>query len=513
MRLRTSTTKTAAAACATACLTAAAFVAAPGSAAAEGTTTLTADPLATWQTNGIVWSLAYARGVVYAGGSFTSVRPPGAAPGEKEKTRTNFAAFDAVTGKLLPCAPAFSGGANTVRAMKPSRDGSVLYVGGSFGKVGSTGVASAVALNTADCSLRKDFRPAVSATVRAIDVTDKAVYLGGDFTTVSGQARSRIAALSPSGKLLPFNAEIDGPVRAITAAEKHGKVFVGGDFDWVQGNWAHALVALDPSTGSTVQTYENWIPARSVVKALAHDGTNFYLGAEGTGTWMFDGRIAGDLATGELRWKDNCLGATQAVVPYKGILYSGSHAHDCSDTPGGFPEHKKRHHFVANSIANKTIQYWFPDTNDGLGEQLGPRAMVMANGILWTGGEFTTVNDKPQQGLTRFGDGPDIGAPDVPKLAVSSTSATVNELSWQASWDRDDAVLTYKIYRDGALLKSLAQRSAYWDRPQMHFTDTVTANTRHRYSITVTDGDNTSPHSGRVTVSAALAQTGTADKP
>ncbi|CAM5570079.1 hypothetical protein SALBM311S_00120 [Streptomyces alboniger] len=40
-------------------------------AAADGDPkTVSADPSATWQTDGIVWSLATANGVVYAGGSF-----------------------------------------------------------------------------------------------------------------------------------------------------------------------------------------------------------------------------------------------------------------------------------------------------------------------------------------------------------------------------------------------------------------------------------------------------------
>lgn len=502
MRLRRLTTRIVGAVCATACLATASLVTASGS-VAVGETKLTADPMATWQTNGIVWSIEYARGVVYVGGTFTSVRPPGAPAGEKETSRTNFAAFDAETGALLPCAATFTGGAGTVRALKASHDGSVLYVGGSFSRVGSAGVASAVALNTDDCSLRKGFRPAVSATVRAIDTTAKAVYLGGDFNVVNGQTRKRVAALSPRGVLLPFNAAFDRPVRAITVSEKHGKVIVGGDFTSVNGEWANALASLEPTTGSVLQVYYGWIPRRSVVKALANDGTYFYVGAEGFGLGEFDGRIAARLSNDEMRWKDPCYGSTQAVVPYKGLLYSGSHSHDCADTPGGFPEHHNRQHFLANSIEDMTIQHWFPDTNDGIGEQLGPRAMVMAKDILWAGGEFTTVNNQPQQGLTRFPAGPDTGAPKVPQLAASSNSATEITLSWRASWDRDDADLTYKIYRDGVLLTSLRQRSTSWDRPQMSYTDSVAPQARHRYSIRVTDGTNISPRSGHVTMTAA----------
>ncbi|MER6978683.1 fibronectin type III domain-containing protein [Streptomyces carpinensis] len=468
--------------------------------------TLTARPLATWQTDGIVWSVEYARGVVYVGGTFGNVRPPGAKPGEKQVPRKNFAAFDAATGALLPCAPAFSGTSSTVRALKASRDGKRLYVGGYFSRAGGTGVASAVALNTADCSLRKDFRPAVSATVRAIDTTDTAVYLGGDFMTVSGRSRHRIAALGPSGSVLPFTADVDAPVRAVLAAPDRGKVIVGGDFHRVNGAPQRALVALDASKGSTAVSYPHWVPEGSAVKALARDDTAFYVGAEGRGVGRFDGRIAGRLSDGTMLWKDDCQGATQALVVYKGALYSGSHAHECRSTPGGFPD-GPRHHFLAQSVRDKRILHWFPDTNDGIGEKIGPRALVMAGGILWAGGEFTTVNGRPQQGLTRFGAGPGNAAPEAaPRLTAGSSRAGGVTLTWRAAWDRDDAELTYRIYRDGVLVATMRQQSVAWKRPQMKYTDSVTPGSRHRYTIAVTDGANTLPRSQAVEVTAAAAK-------
>ncbi|MEV0639324.1 fibronectin type III domain-containing protein [Streptomyces sp. NPDC050619] len=504
MRLRNRTTRAVTTASTAVLLAAASLITASASAADGDEKTLTADPLATWQTDGIVWSVAYARGVVYAGGTFNSVRPPGAKPGEKEVARKNFAAFDATTGELLPCAPSFSGSGDTVRALKASRDGKVLFVGGSFDKVGERGAASAAALNTGDCSLRREFRPAVASYVRAIEVTRDAVYLGGDFTLVNGETRKHIAALTPSGSLLPFTADIDEPVRAILAAPDHGKLMVGGSFHEVNDAEAHALVALDPSTGSTVTTYPHWVPKRTSVKSLARHEDNFYVGAEGRGTGIFEGRLAGGLSKNEMLWKDMCLGATQSVVVHNGVLYSGSHAHDCSRTPGGFPEHNNRQHFLANSLRDGRILHWFPDTNGGLGEQVGPRALVMAGDTLWAGGEFTAVNDKPQQGLTRFSAGPDTGAPEeLPRLKAADSSAGKVTLTWRAAWDRDDAELTYRIYRDGVLVATQKQRSASWDRPEMTYTDSVTPGSRHRYTIAVTDGDNTSPGSEPLEVTVA----------
>lgn len=496
-KLRTKPVTRAAAVTALACTTA--LLDASLAAAADGKPDVSADALATWQTDGIVWSLASANGVVYVGGTFDSVRPPGAAPGQREVRRHNFAAFDAVTGKLLSCAPKFSGLGRSVRAMKASPDGKVLYVGGSFSRVGSTTVANAVALNTAGCSLRKTFRPSVSASVRAIDATNRTVYLGGDFTRVNGQARNRLAAVTPKGALLPFKADVDHPVRALSAAPSHGRLFVGGDFESVNGRPARSLVALNATSGATLLAYPGWFPYQSSVKTIVRDKTRFYVGAEGHGPGIFDGRIAGLLANGTMVWKDTCRGATQALVPHQGVLFSASHAHDCAETPGGFPERGDRQHLLAQSLADRRILHWFPDTNGGLGEQVGPRALTMSRGHLWAGGEFTKVNEKPQQGLTRFGPR-DTGAPKVPTLALSDTDPGKATITWRATWDRDDASLTYRIYRDGKLVARQTQSSTYWDRPQMSHTDSVPGGARHQYAIEVTDGTNTSSKSPSLTV-------------
>jgi hypothetical protein len=55
--------------------------------------TLAASTLPSWQTNGTVVAIAYAGGVVYLAGDFTSVRPSGAAAGTGEVARTHLAAF------------------------------------------------------------------------------------------------------------------------------------------------------------------------------------------------------------------------------------------------------------------------------------------------------------------------------------------------------------------------------------------------------------------------------------
>ena len=196
--------------------------------------TLVAAAAATWPTNGIAWAVETVGDVVYVGGTFTKVRPPGvAAGGAGEVTRTNLAAFDAVTGDLLPCAPTFalSTGTTTIRALDGSPAGTRLYAAGAFSSVNGTGVANVVALDTTTCQLAAGFRrPNVSATVRAISATSDAVYFGGDFGTVDGQTRTRFAAVTSAGTLMAGTAAFNLPVRTILAAPDFGRVLVGGDF-------------------------------------------------------------------------------------------------------------------------------------------------------------------------------------------------------------------------------------------------------------------------------------------
>ncbi|WP_328718820.1 LamG domain-containing protein [Streptomyces sp. NBC_00247] len=473
---------------------------------------VTADDLSTWQTNGIVWSMAANAGVVYAGGTFSTVRPPDAAAGTSETPAVNFAAFDAATGAPTGCSLSFtlSSGTATVRALALSPDGATLYAGGQFGSVNGVGVSNVAAVDTATCTPRDDFKIAVSATVRAIAVTADTVYLGGDFNSVGGQTRNKFAAVTTGADLLPFTANADEVARAVEVTPDGQHVVLGGDFFTVNGTTTHALAVVDATTGAVTTAYPGFVPNTSTTQDITSDATGFYTANEGTGGGVFDGRIAVDLDDFQQRWRDTCLGATQAVLVHSGVLYSGSHAHDCSSM-GEFPD-QPRKHLLAQSVDDPQLLPWFPDTNDGIGEPVGPRVMAQTDSgghhYLWVGGEFTTVNAAAQQGLTRFADGPDTGAPWVPNVQLSTVAPGQIDVNWQTSSDTDDGVLTYRIYKDGATtpVYTTTGTSLFWDRPQLRWTDTaVAAGETHSYRITASDGTNTSAKSPALSATVASA--------
>ncbi|MFD0380401.1 DNRLRE domain-containing protein [Streptomyces sp. NPDC127112] len=466
----------------------------PQAAAITPPVAFTADALPTWQPNGIVWALAEAGGTVFVGGTFSAVRPPAGGAGS-EQPAVNFAALDAATGAPTACTLSFTigSGTATVRALTLSPDKKTLYAGGYFGAVNGTPVSSMAAIDVATCTVKPSFRPAFAATVRAIAVSGDTVYAGGDFLGVNGQPRQRFAAVAAGdGALRPFTADADEPGRAVEVTPDGKNVLLGGDFFTVNGTNTHALAVVDSATGALTKGYPGFIETNSVVKDIATDATGFYTANEGTGGGVFDGRIALDLSGFGQRWRDTCLGATQAVLPYQNVLYSASHAHDCSSV-GEYPD-GQRHHLLAQPTTSVGKLGWAPDTNDGVGEGIGPRVMTVGSKggtqYLWVGGEFTTVNGAAQQSLTRFSSTGDTGAPTVPLASAASVKPGAVQVRWRTSLDLDDSALTYRIYRNGAAspIGTVTADSLFFKRPQASWTDTtVQPGQSYTYRVTATD--------------------------
>ncbi|MFJ7748578.1 DNRLRE domain-containing protein [Arthrobacter sp. NPDC097144] len=508
-----------AAVCSAAAVAAASLIglAAPASALTPGVA-FSAIALPTWQTNGIAWAMAEANGVMYVGGTFTQVRPPGTTAGSSQsQAAVNFAAFDAYTGSPASCSLSFTGGTGaTVRAMDTSPDGRKLYVGGNFTTVNGVTANRIASINLPDCTVDTTFRPGtVNSTVRTIAATANAVYFGGDFTTVNGTARSRFAAVSPAGALLPWAPAADSVGRAIDVPADRSVVLIAGDFSNVNGAESRAMAVVDNTAGANVRTYPaaGYIPATAVLKDITSDGTSFYVAGEGMGSRSFDGRARLSLSNNyEQIWKDTCQGATQAVLPYKDVLYGAHHAHDCSSM-GGFADGVRRH-LTAQDINNPyPFLGWSPDTNDGAGEGLGPRALETThtgNGdVLWVAGEFTTANNTAQQSLTRFGPGPASAAPGTPaNVRAASLAAGQNQIRWTQSVDNDDSQLTYSVYRNGSstALGTVSGSSVLFETPQLTFTDrTATPGTAYSYRVRASDGTNVSALSAQVSVTTATS--------
>lgn len=209
--------------------------------------------------------------------------------------------------QLLPtvvCAQAFSREARSdfsvtdgpVWAMVATNN--TLYVGGEFSYVGPhTGSGVPVDATTGAASR---IYPRVDGTVLAV-VADGSGgwFIGGNFLTVGGLPRSRLAHILASGQLdTQWQATANTNVTKMVLAQ--GTLYVAGDFTSLSGNNRNHLGALDATTGDVL----DWDPnPHGNVGGLAFLDNTIYFGGDFTHVGIAErSKLAAvDATTGELR--------------------------------------------------------------------------------------------------------------------------------------------------------------------------------------------------------------------
>lgn len=470
-----------------------------------------------WQTNASVQGIAVAGGRAYVGGRFTSVRPPGSPLGTNEVGQAYLAAFDSGTGDLVAAFnPVLNG---QVYAVAASADGSRVYVGGDFTQVNGMTRNRIAAFDTATGELVANWKPSVSYRVKTIAVSGATVYFGGSFGLVNGVERLRLAAVTDDlGTLLPWAPAVNGDVYAVDAADDGSKVYAGGQFSAVNGTGQNTVTSLDPATGAVLAfpAAAAVMPANGScvtrVKAIETSGDKVYFGNGGDGVGCFDGTWAADVQTGALSWKNQCLGATEAIKVVNGWLYKGSHAHDCAfGGAGSFPQGAGYRFLLTESLTDGSIGPWYPNTNAGPPTEVGPLAMASGGSDLWVGGDFTLTNGTGQQGLTRFTNAGPGAAPAKPaKLTPHSVQPGQVRINFPTVVDNDDTQLTYRLLRGfgNTTIATWTVGSTFYNRPWINYTDTdVTPGEVTNYRVEVTDGTTTlrGNYSDPVTVAGTAA--------
>lgn len=143
-----------------------------------------------------------------------------------------------------------------VNCLALQADGKIL-IGGTFTVVEGQPRRGIARLHD-DGSLDTTFNPATGVSNRfggavytmAIQA-DGAIMIGGDFTSVSGQARTNLARLNPDGSLQSLaqfanGTGANGSVRSLLV-QADGRVLVGGSFTNLNGEYRNGLARLEPN--------------------------------------------------------------------------------------------------------------------------------------------------------------------------------------------------------------------------------------------------------------------------
>jgi hypothetical protein len=500
--------------------------------------TVSADALPTVQVNGVVWSMATVGNTVYATGRFSQTWPARTHKTTKVITaRANLLAFDITTGKLITKFNHKLNGQGLV--VRASPDGTRVYVGGQFTSVDGHARSRIAAFDTATGALT-GFRPNVAGTVEAITATNRTVFIGGTFTSVGGHSRVRLAALRAKGvgALTKWAPQADGTVQTMVLTPDHSRVVVGGRFSALNGVTAYGLGALGANLGGTVPYAANEkihdYGAHSAIESLSADASSVYVSGYAFGSGNFEGTARLEPNTGQIIWLDDCHGDTYGTFPTRHVLYSVSHAHDCSAI-GSFPNANPEvaHRALAEALAPtgvirsvdsygwdyigtpaSAVLPWFPTLSSGAytGQNQAAWAVTGNSRYVAMGGEFPRVDGVFQHGLVRFAissRAPNKSGPVADTTALTPQAAPWllggARLTWHTTWDHDNQRLTYKVYRDGHALPAYTTTapSSFWQSATLTFTDTgLASGSTHTYVVRAYDpfGNRASGRAVSVTV-------------
>ena len=482
-----------------------------------------------WQTNNNVEAIAVSDGIVYAGGTFTRVRPPGAAAGTNETVRNYLAAFNANTGALIT---GFNLNLNgRVNDLAVSPDGNRLYLAGTFTSVNGTARQRVAAVNIPSGTLVSSFTANANRGVTAIEATGSTVYVSGYFDTIRGTSRPFIASLDADTGAVntAFDTELVAPpptpfwstnpsaaALSIEMAPDGSRLLVGGGFQTVNGELTGGMVSLDPVSGDLEQWDANLTQPTNTncsgrITDIVTQGDMAYVTGEGDPPGCFEGTYAARIGDGQLEWVSSCLGASLGLTIMDDVLYKASHQHDCAFTPGdargGYVGGTARDTFiwyrlVAQNLDDGSFQHWAPNTNAVTGSNpVGPQVISNDGNQVFVGGDFTRVNGQLQQGIARFGRTSNAAPlrPEAP--TVLSTGVGQATITWPAVYDPDDGTLTYNLYRGSNLISSQTVESYPWSRPTMRYDDSGRPpGSTASYYLRVTDGTATTAASTSTSV-------------
>ncbi|TQJ10136.1 hypothetical protein [Lapillicoccus jejuensis] len=243
----------------------------------------TTTPVTCAQPDGRVSAIALSGGVAYLGGRFTTVRDRNGT----SQPRAHLAAVDLATCSLTGWRADTDG---EVTALAVSSG--VVYAGGSFTTVQGAARSRLAGVTTAGGLTGLDGR--LDGSVLGLAVRSGVLYAGGTFRTSGGAVRNRLAAWSTSGNGLTgwaptASAAVEAVATDATRVYVGGDFAkVGGD------PAATHLAALDPTSGAVLPTFRprpafpvRGIAVDSSVVAVAGAG-----GGGRLATYRLDGTLA-----------------------------------------------------------------------------------------------------------------------------------------------------------------------------------------------------------------------------
>jgi hypothetical protein len=265
--------------------------------------------------NGQVYATVVVGDTVYVGGNFSLAQ----ARGQASTSRDNLAAFDLNTGALRRSWRADVSG--TVRSLAAAGD--YLYVGGAYQTIGGVSQGRLARVRLSNGAVDDGFQPRVNDQVQALAVGGGAVYAGGQFTTAGGTPQRFLAKFrsTTGAKVTGFGGSASAMVDALALSPDGSRLAVGGEFSTLSGAARSGLGLVSPTSGNAVgPTFAGSVRPMLTV-SWSGDGSALFGGSGNSNNLA----ARWNPGTGALGWHFSVGGDVQAIDFYNGDVYVGFH--------------------------------------------------------------------------------------------------------------------------------------------------------------------------------------------
>ncbi|MDD2236416.1 MAG: delta-60 repeat domain-containing protein, partial [Kiritimatiellae bacterium] len=275
-----------------------------------------------------------------------------------------------------------------------------LFVGGTFGTVGGFGRNNLTRMNSTNGTPDMNWYPDPNGLVRSLAITGNVLYVGGDFTQISAREQNRLAKLNAATHRADtqFDPNVNGAVRSLAVSEVLGStyLYVGGDFTEITGTARSRLAKLNGANGYMIGAWDAGVDAP--VMSLAVDGTYVYAGGVFTHIGGFAvprlARVELASAAVDASWTPMPNGSITALLADGADLYAGG----CFQSAGSVGVTNLMRLNYTSGEADAT---WTPGPQHARKASAGVRTLGRHGTNLYLGGDVVSSGGAPAPGLAQ----------------------------------------------------------------------------------------------------------------
>lgn len=278
-------------------------------------------------------------------------------------------------------------------------NGSSLYVGGRFTNIYGVTRNSIAKLNTNNGTVITNWNPSpdLNSTITAITLSGTAVYVGGEFTSIGGQARLKLAKLdSTNGTVTNWLADVNSStnINKILADDNTNSIYVAGNFSSIGGVSKNSIAKLDNSTGAVDPIFNPNLSLYTEVRCMAIAGNDIYVGGSfstiGGQTNYNLAKLDKTSGNANGAWKPNPSGYISDIcVDGNNVYIAGGFS-----TIGG----QSRTNFAKiSSATGAAIADWYP-----YGTDYQPTAILKDNSNIFVYGGFSQIGNLSLKYAAKF---------------------------------------------------------------------------------------------------------------